>query len=194
MRREFDLHELAVEDAIKAHQRPKLEIYGDIALRRPEDGPLGERRRRARRDPPLRRRRLHRLGSPRRDRASTTSACGWRSGPICFAAVRARRSTPSSTRSSTTTSRSSSTSTRRSRRSRRRSSPAARTNPAERIYTLKRDVLELHGAVVPLVGPVQRARERAAPPRERGDPAVLPRRARPPATRGRRRCRSSASC
>jgi magnesium transporter len=27
--REFGLHELAVEDAIKAHQRPKLEIYGD---------------------------------------------------------------------------------------------------------------------------------------------------------------------
>ena len=27
--REFALHELAVEDAIKAHQRPKLEVYGD---------------------------------------------------------------------------------------------------------------------------------------------------------------------
>jgi magnesium transporter len=26
--REFQLHELAVEDAIKAHQRPKLEVYG----------------------------------------------------------------------------------------------------------------------------------------------------------------------
>lgn len=29
VRREFDLHELAVEDAIKAHQRPKLDTYGD---------------------------------------------------------------------------------------------------------------------------------------------------------------------
>ena len=29
VRREFRLHELAVEDAIKAHQRPKLEVYGD---------------------------------------------------------------------------------------------------------------------------------------------------------------------
>ena len=29
IRREFALHELAVEDAIKAHQRPKLEVYGD---------------------------------------------------------------------------------------------------------------------------------------------------------------------
>jgi magnesium transporter len=29
VRREFDLHELAVEDAINAHQRPKLEAYDD---------------------------------------------------------------------------------------------------------------------------------------------------------------------
>jgi magnesium transporter len=29
VRREFDLHPLAVEDAIKAHQRPKLEVYGE---------------------------------------------------------------------------------------------------------------------------------------------------------------------
>jgi magnesium transporter len=32
VRREFDLHELAVEDAISAHQRPKLEVYGDTLL------------------------------------------------------------------------------------------------------------------------------------------------------------------
>ena len=30
--REFGLHELAVEDAIHAHQRPKLEVYGDSLL------------------------------------------------------------------------------------------------------------------------------------------------------------------
>jgi magnesium transporter len=29
VRREFHLHELAVEDAVKAHQRPKLEVYDD---------------------------------------------------------------------------------------------------------------------------------------------------------------------
>jgi magnesium transporter len=29
VRAEFDLHELAVDDALKAHQRPKLEHYGD---------------------------------------------------------------------------------------------------------------------------------------------------------------------
>jgi magnesium transporter len=28
-RREFNLHELAVEDAVQAHQRPKLDVYGD---------------------------------------------------------------------------------------------------------------------------------------------------------------------
>jgi magnesium transporter len=33
LQREFDLHDLAVEDAIKAHQRPKLEVYdGTIFL------------------------------------------------------------------------------------------------------------------------------------------------------------------
>jgi magnesium transporter len=32
VRREFDLHELAVEDAIEAHQRPKVEAYGDVLL------------------------------------------------------------------------------------------------------------------------------------------------------------------
>jgi len=30
--REFELHELAVEDAINAHQRPKLEVYGETLL------------------------------------------------------------------------------------------------------------------------------------------------------------------
>ena len=30
VRREFNFHELAVEDAIKAHQRPKLEVYDDL--------------------------------------------------------------------------------------------------------------------------------------------------------------------
>src|SRR5688572_32671592 len=29
LQEEFDLHELAIEDAHAAHQRPKIEIYGD---------------------------------------------------------------------------------------------------------------------------------------------------------------------
>ena len=32
LRREFNLHPLAVEDAIHAHQRPKLEVFGDMVL------------------------------------------------------------------------------------------------------------------------------------------------------------------
>jgi magnesium transporter len=32
VRREFDLHALAVEDAVKAHQRPKIDIYGDTVF------------------------------------------------------------------------------------------------------------------------------------------------------------------
>ena len=32
VRREFELHELAVEDAIHAHQRPKLEVYDDTVF------------------------------------------------------------------------------------------------------------------------------------------------------------------
>ena len=30
IRSEFGLHPLAVEDAIEAHERPKLEVYGDM--------------------------------------------------------------------------------------------------------------------------------------------------------------------
>jgi magnesium transporter len=32
IQREFDLHPLAVEDATEAHQRPKLEVYGDMVF------------------------------------------------------------------------------------------------------------------------------------------------------------------
>ena len=51
VRKEFDLHELAVEDAIQAHQRPKLEVYDDTLfvvlktaryLDREEEVELGE--------------------------------------------------------------------------------------------------------------------------------------------------------
>ena len=32
LQREFDLHPLAVEDAIHAHQRPKLEVYDEMVF------------------------------------------------------------------------------------------------------------------------------------------------------------------
>src|SRR5450432_79069 len=47
MRQEFDLHELAVEDARSGHQRPKIEEYGDslfAVLQAIEPQPDGELR------------------------------------------------------------------------------------------------------------------------------------------------------
>jgi magnesium transporter len=41
--REFALHELAVEDAVGAHQRAKLEFYGETLFLRPAPGPLHRR-------------------------------------------------------------------------------------------------------------------------------------------------------
>ena len=32
VQRQFDLHELAIEDALHAHQRPKIEVYGDAVF------------------------------------------------------------------------------------------------------------------------------------------------------------------
>ena len=87
--REFELHELAVEDAIHAHQRPKLEVYGDtvfVVLKTaryvdPEEVV------RVRRDPDLPRRRTS--SSPcATARPATCTACARRSrpSPSCCAA------------------------------------------------------------------------------------------------------------
>ena len=62
---------------------------------------------------------------------------------------------------------------------------AARSNPAERIYKLKREVLEFNRAVAPLTEPVERLARgplRADPPR---GAHLLPRRERPPPARAR---------
>ena len=63
----FGLHDLAIEDALLAHQRPKLEIYGDsvfIALRTAQ---LVDTQAPVRRDAHLRRARLRGHGAPRLD-------------------------------------------------------------------------------------------------------------------------------
>ena len=36
----WDVHPLAVEDAVHAHQRPKLDRYGNADLRRAQDRPV----------------------------------------------------------------------------------------------------------------------------------------------------------
>jgi magnesium transporter len=156
VRREFELHELAVEDAIKAHQRPKLEAYGDslflvlktarlIEKNEVEFGEIllfigegfivsvrhGETA-------------LHDVRLQMEERPDLL-----RNGPgaVLYAIVdrvvddylpviagfdaainEVERDMFSSTRS----------------------------NPAEQIYKLKREVLELHGAISPLVDPLER--------------------------------------
>jgi magnesium transporter len=157
VRREFALHELAVEDAIKAHQRPKLEVYGDslflvlktaryleaenvvefgeILLFLGEDFVITVRHGEA----PLHDVRLRTESRP------DLLKCG--PGAALYAIVdrivddylpviagldRDVREIEGEVFSET------------------------RTNPAEHIYHLKREVLELHDAVAPLVNPVDR--------------------------------------
>ena len=71
----FGLHPLAVEDAVHAHQRAKLEVYDDIAVPRPQDRPLrrlrgarGDRRADGLHGPELRRHGPPRGGQPARRR------------------------------------------------------------------------------------------------------------------------------
>jgi magnesium transporter len=157
VRREFELHELAVEDAIDAHQRPKLEVYGDslfLVLKtaryaeEEEEVEFGEillfigdgfiitvRHGEA----PLHDVRLRTEGRP------DLLKCG--PGAALYAIVdrivddylpviagldRDIRDVEGEVFSH------------------------SRTNPAERIYQLKREVLELHDAVAPLLNPIDR--------------------------------------
>ena len=108
MREEFALHELAVEDAVTAHQRPKLEVYDDdlfvvLKTARYDDATetvefaelqlfVGAE--------------LRRDGPPRRgQRAGRGAAHASRTTSSGSAAARWPCSTPSSTGWSTTTSR-----------------------------------------------------------------------------------------
>ncbi|MGH3103602.1 MAG: magnesium/cobalt transporter CorA [Gaiellaceae bacterium] len=155
VRREFELHELAVEDAIKAHQRPKLEIYGDslfvvlktaryvedeaaielgeILLFVGEDFIVSVRHgETALHDVRLRmeaRPDLLRCGPGAALHAIVDRVVDDYE-PVIEALDGAIKDVEGEVFS------------------------AARDNPAERIYKLKREVLELHGAVVPLLAPV----------------------------------------
>jgi magnesium transporter len=79
MAREFDLHELAVDDAVTAHQRPKLERYGTtlFTVLRParylddvERVEFGE---------------LHVFTGTPNDRTSPESVTAWKANPSCCA-------------------------------------------------------------------------------------------------------------
>jgi magnesium transporter len=157
VRREFELHELAVEDAIKAHQRPKLEVYGDtlfIVLKtaryvesdevvefgevllfigdgfvltvRHGEAALHEVRLRTERRPDLLRCGPGAALYAILDRIVDDYL------PVIAGLDHDVREVEAEVFSD------------------------ARTNPAERIYKLKREVLELHDAVAPLVEPLDR--------------------------------------
>ena len=167
IQREFDLHPLAVEDAIHAHQRPKLEVVRRDGLPRAEDRALrrpdgGRRARRAARLPAGPDYRDH--GPPRRGQlAARTSREALEARPRAAQATgRARRSTRSWTRWSTTTSPPSTGSRTTSTRSRSELFSAERTNVAERIYKLQRETLQLPPADRAARRPARPARARAA--------------------------------
>jgi magnesium transporter len=185
--RHFDLHPLAVEDAVHAHQRAKIDVYGDTLLlvlktARYVDSEelvhIGE---------------INVFVGPRfvvtvrhgRPARCTTSASSSSSGraPGHRPERRAlRRGRP------------------RRRRLRRRDRGLAEDidqveedvfaeearNPAERIYRLKREIVQFRRAVAPLAMPDGAAG--GAPDRHAGRPAhrgLLPRRPRPPRARRR---------
>ena len=157
VRSAFELHELAVEDALKAHQRPKLEEYDDTLFLVVKTARYGDREEAVT------------LGeillfvettsswpSGTANRAlSGRPARRSRSAPRCLCAAPRRSFGPSSTTSSTTTSRYSKGSSTTSTRSRPGFSPE-KSNPAERIYFLKRELMEFLRGVSPLLDPLDR--------------------------------------
>ena len=194
----FGLPELAVEDAAESHQRPKLEDYeGDqffvvLKTARYDDDRRGGR---LRRDPPLHRHGLPDRRPPRRgQRAGPPRASGSRSTPTCSRWGRRRRSGRSSTRSSTTTS-PSSTGIENDIEEVENEVFAQRGESTQRIYFLKREVIEFHRAVVAAARRRSRRIERGAFPQiDDQAAALLPRRRRPRAPRGRAGQCHSASC
>ena len=154
--REFGLHELAVEDAVTAHQRPKLEMYdqslfivlktaryvdelevvqfgeiqifvGDgfvVHVRHGEASPLAEARRRVEQRPDLLKFGPGAVAHAIVDKVVDDYAPAIAGIENDISEVEYEVFSDSG------------------------------TNPVERIYKLKREVLELHGATVPLVEPL----------------------------------------
>jgi magnesium transporter len=156
--REFDLHALAVEDAITAHQRPKLEMYGDtmfivlkparyvdheevvtlgeimlfvgrdfiISVRHGEVSNLKSVRERIEEEPEALRRGPSGVLHAIIDKVVDDYFPVVDGVEVDIEEVEREVFSPS------------------------------RSNPAERIYKLKREVLEFHGATSPLVEPLDR--------------------------------------
>ena len=150
---QFGLHELAIEDARHAHQRPKIEQYGDGALRRRAHGPDRRRPHRLRRDPSLRRPRLRRLGAPRRVdllRRRAPALRGLPEGALPRRGLHPLRHPRLHRRQLHAGDRDDPRRGRGDRGPRARRPRSARRE-VERLYMLRRDLLRLRNAVVPLV-------------------------------------------
>ena len=160
MAEEFGLHELAVEDARKGHQRPKIEEYGDSLfavlqpvekVKQPKTARDELLRRRGRR---LRRRELRALGAPphagrasppcARAPSASPSCCKHGSGFVFYALMDnvVDRYFPDPRRARDASSRAS--------RSGSSSAASARAN-IEALYALKRKLMALKHAVAPLM-------------------------------------------
>ena len=160
----FGLHELAVEDAEDAHQRPKLEDYDDsffIVLRTARYDDEREEVR-VRRDPRLRRPRLRDRGPPWRRRAS----CARPGASLEEHADLLQRRPGGGRLGDPRQGRRRLRAGRRRDRGRHRGGRGARSSRSskdstQRIYFLKREVIEFHRAVSPLLVPLE-ALERGA--------------------------------
>ena len=152
VQRQFGLHELAIEDALHAHQRPKIEHYGDglfVVARTAQmvEGRIvfGETHLFVGRGY---------IVSVRHGASASYNPCGSaaRPRPRCSRTARTTCSTRSSTSSSTTTCRWSTRSRRRSTRSRTACSPTTLSQAESSASTrLRRDLVRLRSAVVPMV-------------------------------------------
>ncbi|MCC7077947.1 MAG: magnesium and cobalt transport protein CorA [Acidimicrobiia bacterium] len=165
VRHEFGLHELAVEDAVKAHQRPKLEIYGDTLFlvlkttRYAEEKELVElgeimifagahfvvhvRHGEATALSSVRREIESRPDRLRRGPAAVVHAITDRVVDDYMPVVEALDNDVSEVEFEVFS--------------------ESHGNPVERIYRLKREVLELHSAVAPLTEPLERLARQPLP-------------------------------
>ena len=181
LQEEFDLHELAIEDAHNAHQRPKIEIYGDSLFMVVHTAQVVDGQHRVRRDAHLLRAALSRHRAPRRLavvraardalRAGARSA---RAGPqlraVCGARLHRRQLLPDRRRIPR------GTATSWKRTSSRK--PSSRET-IRRLYDLKKELITLRLAIAPMqdiVNQLMRLYPRLVRDEIR---AVFPRRLRP---------------
>ncbi len=183
VQQEFGLHELAVEDALLAHQRPKLERYGDCLFMALRTAQMDMERRRAAfgethlfvgaRYVVSVRHGASLSYAPVRDRCEAES-CAAELGALPSCSTRSWTSSSTSTSRWSTHSRLSSSSSRTSS-----SASGSSRGASEAIYHLKRNLLELKRAVSPLVDICNRLVRFDLELDPGGGAAVHPRRLRP---------------